>query len=111
MHRRLAAQAVCTWLLLTSGCGSSEEEIQAEFDRLVARSNACQSADECVIVSPGCPLGCFVAVNRDHQSKVAQEANELIADYERGGTSCAYDCATLDEVSCTEGRCVATIQH
>lgn len=93
--------------LVCAGCGKSEEEIQEEFDAIVAESNACSDASECVYVSPGCPLGCFVPVNSAKKAYVEEQARELIEDYERFGRSCEYGCAEAGPLACVEGRCQA----
>lgn len=43
-------------------------------DAIVAESNACNDASECVYVSPGCPLQCSVAVNSAKKEYVEKEA-------------------------------------
>lgn len=91
--------------LLVVGCGRSEEDVQAEWDEIVAASSACQSAAECVLVSPGCPLGCFVAVNSSKKAEVEAKAAELIDDYESGGTACAYGCIAPGPLECVSGKC------
>ena len=99
---------VMVLLIIGLGCAScaeSEEEIQEEFDAIVAESNACNDASECVYASPGCPLGCFVAVNSAKKEYVEEEARELIEDYARWGRSCQYEFAVPDPLECTEGRC------
>lgn len=87
------------------GCIRSADDIQQEFDEVVAESNACTTADECVIVSPGCPLGCFVAVNASSEAGVEAKAKELIDSFEAGGRSCDYECLAPGPVECVEGRC------
>jgi hypothetical protein len=91
--------------LACASCARSEEEIREDFEVIVAESNACNDASECVYVSPGCPLGCFVPVNSAKKAYVEGEARELIDDYERGGRSCAYECVVPGPIECTEGRC------
>lgn len=90
-----------------AGCAKSEEEIQEEFDAIVAESNACNDASECVYVSPGCPLGCYVPVNSAKKEYVEAKARELIDDYESWGRQCAYGCAEPAPLACIDGRCQA----
>jgi hypothetical protein len=88
------------------GCAApSEEEVQADFNRIVDKSNACAADSECVLVSPGCPLGCSVAVNREQASRVERAARDLIDDYESGGRSCDYDCVGPLEPVCVSEKC------
>ena len=91
-----------------SACGPSADEVQREFDEFVASVNHCQAADECTLVGPGCPLGCWVAVPTSAKSAVEAKAADLIGDYERFGARCEYGCGPFPEtLACREGRCVA----
>jgi hypothetical protein len=100
---RVAAWAFV--LLLMAGCARSEESVRAEFDAFVAASRSCATADECAVVSPGCPLGCQVAVRADKKDAVSAKAKSLIEQYEVGGRSCDYDCIGLTQVVCEAGQC------
>lgn len=91
--------------LLAAACGRSEEDIQSEWDDTVAGANTCQTAADCALVSPGCPLGCFVAVNSAKKAEVAAKAQELISEYESGGRACDYSCVAPGAIECAEGRC------
>jgi hypothetical protein len=91
----------------TASCAPSEEELQEEFAEEVARSNTCEEASDCVIVWPGCPLDCWVAVNAEQRTRVEAKARELIDEYESGGRACDYLCIDAPEPACAEGRCVA----
>lgn len=88
-----------------ASCGKSEEDVREEFAEVVAGANACQQASECVLVSPGCPLACFVAVNSAKKAEVEEKARELVEDYESLGQSCEYDCAVPGPIECVAGRC------
>lgn len=95
------------WLLLAmlTSCGASEEEVKRRFDAYVAGANACKQVSECAVVSPGCPLGCTVAVRADRAADVERTARSLIEDYERWGARCDYDCVAPRALACNEGRC------
>jgi hypothetical protein len=86
----------------------SEAEIRQEFHWFVEESNQCQDVSECVLASAGCPLGCGVAVHRDHKQAVEDKAQALISAYEKGGRHCAYKCAPAAALACTDNRCRAT---
>ncbi len=88
-----------------AGCAKSEEEVKEEFGEIVAESNACNDAAECVYASIECPLGCRVAVNSAKKAEVEEEARALVEDYNRGGRYCAYDCTQPGPLECNEGRC------
>ena len=88
----------------------SMQAVQAQFDAFVQTANACETASECAIVRPGCPLGCFVAVRQDRMEDVEAKARQLIAEFSLGGTRiCLYLCQPEGAVSCTQNRCVAAI--
>ena len=99
------------WLLGTIvlfslvGCVPSEEEIQAEFDAFTASRKSCEQAEDCTVVTPGCPLGCYAVVAKEHAAAVEKKAHELIEDYERGGQTCDYSCTALPEPRCNDGEC------
>ena len=93
-------------LAAVASCGApSEEEVQREFNEFVSSRRSCDTAADCVAVSPGCPLGCWVAVSRSAQGAVERKARDLIDDYESGGRSCAYGCIEAGALLCEEGRC------
>jgi hypothetical protein len=105
IHARTALLG-CWASLLLLACAPSEEEVRADFDEFLTTRTACASADECVLVYPGCPLGCAVAVHRDFETETRSRAAELIDDYESGGRACAYDCLAM-QAACSSGRCEA----
>jgi hypothetical protein len=93
-------------LVIASCTPPTEEEIQEEFDRAVENADDCETDADCVLVMPGCPLGCGAAVNVAHEDEIRNLARRLIAEYEVGGRSCDYGCMALQAV-CTEGACEA----
>src|SRR4051794_12059116 len=98
------------WLSLSLCVGSclgrpTADEARAEFQSFVETVNQCQVVTDCVVVAPGCPLACTVAVRLDQKKATEQKARELIGEYERGGRSCAYDCAPAGPLACLAGRC------
>lgn len=106
-------RAMCRALFLLAGvaalqgCAPSADEIQAAFDAHVEGANACATDGECAIASAGCPLGCWVVVRAERVADVERRAAELIADYERGGTRCEYDCVAPGTPVCVAGRCAS----
>ena len=92
-------------MLMMAACAPSEAAIQALFEERVAESQACETDEQCTVISPGCPLGCWVAVNTTEADALAAYAQELISDYESGGMSCAYGCISAGEVACVEQIC------
>ncbi len=90
------------WALV--GC-ASEEQIQARWESFLDENTSCEVAEDCALVSPGCPLGCATAVRADAVDEAEELAARLIRQYEAGGRSCAYDCVAFEGVTCDAGRC------
>jgi hypothetical protein len=103
--RKFRPVALVAALTLVASCAPSEAEIQSQFDAVLQRSNRCQSSDQCVLIDLACPLGCRAAVHSDRASAVRKQADELIEDYEHGGTTCVYVCTAPGTASCEQGRC------
>lgn len=97
-------RAVVVASLLFFGCGRSDAELKAELDAFVATRNECAASSECVLASADCPVGCFAAVNVEHKAAVEKKAAELVAEYERWGAACDYECIS-GGAECVEGRC------
>jgi hypothetical protein len=94
------------WLVAAAGCEEKDPaQARSEWNALVARSNECSSADDCVAISPGCPLACWAAVNKREQASVLRAAGELIDDT---GRRCEYRCPAATPILCEEGACVLT---
>lgn len=87
----------------------TKSEVQKQFEAFVAERNACTSAADCTLVSPGCPLGCGTGVRSEHAEAVSAKAAALIAEAERDRGACAYRCAAL-HVECVEARCTAIVE-
>jgi hypothetical protein len=95
-------------LLMVSagGCQArSEESLRNEFTAYVSGATQCVRASDCTIVSPGCPLGCEVAVRVDREAAVMAKAQSLIQEYQSHGMACAYDCAGPVQPACDQNRC------
>lgn len=92
-------------VIAVGACGSSEAEVRSEFRRFVATNGACATSAECTLVSPGCPLGCWVAVRADRVDATAAKARALISEYEQGGRACAYGCVAGRTAACVAGTC------
>ena len=95
------------WILALGlfACGRSADDVQAEFEDVIAESNSCAEATDCVVIFPGCPLGCAATINAANKATVEAKAQELIDDYERGGQSCAYGCMQTGSPVCEQQRC------
>lgn len=98
--------SIIAWSALAAlGCAPSEVEIKREFRDFVSKHVACTSDADCTLISPGCPLGCFVAVQKSAASEGERLGRELIEDYESGGSSCEYDCVAVCGAACEANTC------
>lgn len=87
------------------GCGASEQSVSDRWDDYVDEHNTCIDANDCAVVYPGCPLGCFTAVSSDNVAEAEAEAERLVRAYERWGRRCDYDCLPNISPTCEAGRC------
>lgn len=85
---------------------ASEEKLQEEWDGFVADHATCEAPEDCVLVYPGCPLGCADAIQSEATQEATELAAKLVSRYERGGRACAYDCLAFT-ADCQAGTCVA----
>ena len=93
MKRRVTGflMALCSIGLVISCSDSdsyghrSEEGIVDEFSTAVEKANTCSADEECVVVIPGCPLGCGSVVNKDEKEQIEQLAERLTIEYEARG--------------------------
>ena len=86
-------------------CGASEESVEADWNAFLSQNQSCEADTDCVVVYPGCPLGCYAAVSASSEAAANAEADRLIAKYERGGRACAYGCVEAGEPVCSAGMC------
>jgi hypothetical protein len=91
-------------LVLLAAC--SMDAVEQDWDEWVANHNACDTVDDCVLVYPGCPLGCFDAVHVDDEDEAYRIADDLIARWSMGTNSCVYDCIGAT-AACNGGVCEA----
>lgn len=91
-------------LLASAGC-VSEEKVEEDWAAYVEEHNACDTADDCAAISPGCPLGCYVAVSAEDVTAAEEEAARLIDRYERSGRACDYSCLETPPLVCEAGHC------
>jgi hypothetical protein len=83
----------------------TEEEIKAEFSRYVNGANTCETASECTLARPGCPLGCYVAVRSEKKAAVEDKAASLIRAWSADDKACFHKCLQPGEIRCLERRC------
>lgn len=91
-------------LALSCASGCSMEQVDARWEDWVQRHNECELPQDCVLVYPGCPLGCYSAVNAEHEEDAYRVADELVRQWSMGTRGCAYDCISA-EVDCVDLRC------
>ena len=96
-----AAALLTLIVLLFSPACVSEEQVEREMED----ANYCVTAEECVVIYPGCPLGCWSFVNEEEEGRI----RDLVESFfdQQVGEQCMYDCAGHGEVRCENDRCVA----
>jgi hypothetical protein len=85
---------------ITAACMTAEE-IEDEIEA----ANYCDTPGDCVVIYPGCPLGCWSFVNESEEERLLVIINEF--HDQNSGETCMYDCSGHGEVTCTDGRCEA----
>jgi hypothetical protein len=88
-------------------CDPPYEAVEETFVAAVEEASGCGVDAECVVVYPGCPLGCYVAVHRDDEASIKSLADALVGEFRRRGGNCSYDCVGHEPPRCIKGRCVA----
>ena len=89
----------CAAMLLGCGGGPSAGEVEQALEE----ANYCAAPEDCAVLYPGCPLGCYAVVNEAE----AQAVQSLIDDYfDTHGHTCDYDCIAIGDPRCENGRCV-----
>ena len=96
---------LCIFPAVTAVSCVSEEGAERRWQRFVDDHNSCETVDDCVVVYPGCPLGCWEAVSAEHEDAAIKKAEKIVKSYERGGRACAYGCVSAGELSCNSGIC------
>lgn len=91
--------------ILTSGC-SNCERTEADILRQIDEANFCDKDSDCLLLSLGCPFGCYKLVNRNSDHSLITEA---IKKYNFDCTRCVYDCdrdPTVEEIKCEKNKCI-----
>jgi hypothetical protein len=91
------------------GCSPSEEQIKRELSDFVSKHVACTQDAECTVISPGCPLGCAIPIQKAAANQGERLARELIEDYESGGASCEYECVAVCGAACRANVCTVVL--
>lgn len=82
----------------------SPQDINASWDAWVSAHAACTTAQDCAVISPPCPLGCFDAVTVGEEAAANAEAQALVDAC--GCTDCTYSCSDVAGADCVDQRCV-----
>jgi cytoskeletal protein RodZ len=82
-----------------------QSDIETKYQSAVARSNACQKATDCAVISPGCPLGCWSAVNAANAGQILHVAEQLRNEQKKPIGNCMYKCTAKPEPNCVNGQC------
>jgi hypothetical protein len=85
-----------------SACATEDSVMQA-----IDEANYCAAADECVVIFPGCHVGCWAVVNVAEEGRI----QDLVDSYDDQqnlleGPECLIDCDLHTEPTCDGGECV-----
>jgi hypothetical protein len=98
-------------LLLPTGAYAIKSECMIQQRRLnttIEASHACKQDSDCVILSPGCELGCALAVNANSAATLRGDT----AMYAQNCSRCTTECPQEDlaaKAKCQSGICTAII--
>ena len=73
-----------------------------EFQAFVSKNQACSADDQCELIMPGCPFGCYAAVSASAKPAVQKKLADLHAQMQ---PRCAYRCIGPPKVECQKGVC------
>ncbi|MCA9691260.1 MAG: hypothetical protein KC636_16775 [Myxococcales bacterium] len=76
---------------------------QDKVETTIEEANYCDATEDCAVLFPGCPLGCYAYVNK---AEVDDVQHEIDVYHTMNGQTCDYDCVETPPVACEAGRCV-----
>jgi len=93
-------------LLWLAGCVSLVET-QTQWQAYLDVLPACEIDEDCAIIEPGCPLGCYESVPAGFQGEAQSIAEGLADDYRGFLRPCVYECGPRPVAFCDlgTGRC------
>lgn len=92
-------------MLTLAGCNPSEIDLQLDYDDFVALHQQCQVSEDCALVVPDCPLGCYFALADGSADDAQAFADELVGYYEAAIGHCENSCPPAPGVACRNQRC------
>lgn len=88
-------------LLLVVAC-TPLVEVQGEWDRYLDSLPECETDDDCTVIEPGCPLGCYAGVPVGFEADAREVAAELVDRYRGPLRPCAQECTPPPAPDCPE---------
>jgi len=76
---------------------------EADVTETIEVAGYCSEDSDCVVIYPGCPLGCYAAVNRAEVETVEAKIERY---HNQQSNECLYDCAAPTDPWCEAGQCV-----
>lgn len=77
--------------------------VQSEWRAYVQDLPNCRTNDDCVVITPGCPIGCAVAVPAVSVDDAEEFAAELVDRYQNVFRPCVYECGPVPPATCNLG--------
>lgn len=81
----------------------SSTPTREQVEAAIAKAGHCATDADCVALSPTCPFGCGIVVNKAE----AQNIEQLLQTWTGQNEACAYRCRKPEAVACTAGKCTA----
>ncbi|MEM6930229.1 MAG: hypothetical protein AAF602_25035 [Myxococcota bacterium] len=81
-------------------------EVQSDWEGYLQRLPACDVDEDCVVIEPGCPLGCYTSVPASNRVEAETFAEELVDRYDTVLRPCVYECSEPPPIAiCQMGSC------
>ncbi len=97
-------------LLFFSSCSEEEDylsvdEANEKFNAAIHKSNYCDVGDDCIVFGAECPLDCWYYISKEEESEIQNKHDSIIEEYEKGKSSCSYECIEPFAATCVNNVC------
>lgn len=105
MKKQLLLQIILS-VIISSNCSTSFAGDSRDMIReKIEKANYCQTTEDCMVASFGCPFGCGVYINKKEEDALKQ----AVQGYNGSEKGCMYDCVRPPDPQCTAGQCVTAV--
>jgi len=81
-------------------------KIVEEYEQKLETANYCDTMEDCIILSLGCPFGCGTYINKKEEESLTNYAKSYD---EKGCSRCMYECMGPNQPVCENNKCVGKI--